>query len=97
MLLLEHKLNFKHDLAELGKERPLNHSIYFQLYWKLAELCLCQTNLAKSKSIHLGTQPSLHLSSSKKEKNKYKGRWNTPAANHSKTAQKISIVYATEP
>lgn len=68
MLLLEHKLNFKHDLAELWKERPLDHSVYFQLYWKLAVLCLCQTNLAKSKSIHLGTQPSLHLSSSKKEK-----------------------------
>ena len=72
MLLLEYKLNFKHDLAELWKERPLNHSSYFQLYWKLAVLCLCQTNLVKSKSIHLGTQLSLHLSSSEKKKNQMK-------------------------
>lgn len=69
MLLLEYKLNFKHDLTELWKERPLNPRAYFQLYWKLAVLCLCQTNLVKSKSIHLGTQPSLHLSSSEKKNN----------------------------
>lgn len=72
MLLLEHKLNFKHDLAELWKERPLNHSSYFQLYWELAVLCLCQTNLVKSTSIHLGIQFSLHPSSSEKKKNKMK-------------------------
>lgn len=85
MLLLEHKLNFKHDLAELWKERPLNHSIYFQLYWKLAVLCLCQTNLAKSKSTHLGTQPSPHLSS--EENNNSKG-WLLCCHNPPKTAPK---------
>lgn len=82
MLLLKHNLNFKHDLAELRKERCLDHSLYFQLYWEVAALCLCQTNLAKSESIHLGTQHSLHLSSSKKEKRK---RMEYPTANLFKT------------
>lgn len=81
MLLLEYKLNFEHDLAELWKKRPLNHSTYLQLYWKLAVLCLCQTNLVKSKSIHLGTQPSLHLSSSEKKEN---------------SEQKEGMLFATE-
>lgn len=91
MLLLEYKLNFKHDLAELWKERPLNHSAYFQFYWKLAVLCLCQTNLVKSKSIHLGTQPSLHLSSSEKEKNYTNKERMLFVTEPLKSAQKLSI------
>ena len=73
MLLVEHKLNFKHDLAELWKERPLNHSSYFQLYWELAVLCLRQANLVKSTSIHLGTQLSCIRPHLKEEKMKKEG------------------------